>query len=205
MLHSLKYAFITTVKNKNTFVWTFIFPIALSTFMFLSFGNVYKDELVMSSISVAVEEGDEETEKSVQSFLEGAKQSNGDPYFEVQLLSKERAKEALENGEISAIVTTDKLIPGVVVNGNDFKEEIVITAMNEYLKYQKTVAGFAADIAKNGFVDENGNRVSPEDLTPEKMAEVSAAIIAQMAEIETDETFFEEESLAKGPQNVYNN
>jgi len=205
MLHSLKYAFITAVKNKNTFIWTFIFPIALSTFMFLSFGNVYKDELVMSSISVAVEEGDEETEKSVQSFLEGAKQSNGDPYFEVQLLSKERAKEALENGEISAIVTTDKLIPGVVVNGNDFKEEIVITAMNEYLKYQKTVAGFAADIAKNGFVDENGNRVSPEDLTPEKMAEVSAAIIAQMAEIETDETFFEEESLAKGPQNVYNN
>ena len=205
MLHSLKYAFITTVKNKNTFIWTFVFPIALSTFMFLSFGNVYKDELVMSSISVAVEEGDEETEKSVQSFLEGAKQSNGDPYFEVQLLSKERAKEALENGEISAIVTTDKLIPGVVVNGSDFKEEIVITAMNEYLKYQKTVAGFAADIAKNGFVDENGNRISPEDLTPEKMAEVSAAIIAKMAEFETDEVFFNETSLAKGPQNIYNN
>lgn len=205
MLHSLKYAFITTVKNKNTFVWTFIFPIALSTFMFLSFGNVYKDELVMNSIPVAVEEGLEETQSSVQNFLEGAKQSNGDPYFVVSVLSKEAAKEALENGDVSAIVTTEGLTPTVVVNGNDFKEEIVITAMNEYLKYQKTVVGFAADIAKNGFVDENGNRISPEDLTPEKMAEVSAAIIAKMAEFETDEVFFNETSLAKGPQNIYNN
>ena len=205
MLHSLKYAFITTVKNKTTFVWTFIFPIALSTFMFLAFGNIYKDELVMSSISVAVEEGDEETEKSVQSFLEGAKQSNGDPYFEVQLLSKERAKEALENGEISAIVTTDKLIPGVVVNGNDFKEEIVITAMNEYLKYQQTVAGIISDYTKNELVDENGVSIAPEDLTPEKMSEASAAIVAGMEELETDEQFFNETSLAKGPQNVYNN
>ena len=205
MLHSLKYAFITTVKNKNTFVWTFIFPIALSTFMFLSFGNVYKDELVMNSIPVAVEEGFEETQISVQNFLEGAKQSNGDPYFVVSVLSKEAAKEALENGDVSAIVTTEGLTPTVVVNGNDFKEEIVITAMNEYLKYQKTVVGFAADIAKNGFVDENGNRISPEDLTPEKMAEVSAAIIAKMAEFETDEVFFNETSLAKGPQNIYNN
>ena len=205
MLHSLKYAFITTVKNKNTFVWTFIFPIALSTFMFLSFGNVYKDELVMNSIPVAVEEGFEETKIPVQNFLEGAKQSNGDPYFVVSVLSKEAAKEALENGDVSAIVTTEGLTPTVVVNGNDFKEEIVITAMNEYLKYQKTVAGFAADIAKNGFVDENGERIAPEDLTPEKMAEVSAAIIAKMAEFETDEVFFNETSLAKGPQNIYNN
>ena len=205
MLHSLKYAFITTVKNKNTFVWTFIFPIALSTFMFLSFGNVYKDELVMSSIPVAVEEGFEETQISVQNFLEGAKQSNGDPYFVVSVLSKEAAKEALENGDVSAIVTTEGLTPTVVVNGNDFKEEIVITAMNEYLKYQKTVVGFAADIAKNGFVDENGNRISPEDLTPEKLAEAEAAILAKIAEAETDEQFFNETSLAKGPQNIYNN
>ncbi len=205
MLHSLKYAFITTVKNKNTFVWTFIFPIALSTFMFLSFGNVYKDELVMSSIPVAVEEGFEETQISVQNFLEGAKQSNGDPYFVVSVLSKEAAKEALENGDVSAIVTTEGLTPTVVVNGNDFKEEIVITAMNEYLKYQKTVVGFAADIAKNGFVDENGNRISSEDLTPEKLAEAEAAILAKIAEAETDEQFFNETSLAKGPQNIYNN
>ena len=205
MLHSLKYAFITTVKNKNTFVWTFIFPIALSTFMFLSFGNVYKDELVMNSIPVAVEEGVEETKISVQNFLEGAKQSNGDPYFVVSVLSKEAAKEALENGDVSAIVNTEGLTPTVVVNGNDFKEEIVITAMNEYLKYQKTVVGFAADIAKTGFVDENGNRISPEDLTPEKLAEAEAAILAKIAEAETDEQFFNETSLAKGPQNIYNN
>lgn len=205
MLHSLKYAFITTVKNKNTFVWTFIFPIALSTFMFLSFGNVYKDELVMNSIPVAVEEGVEETQISVQNFLEGAKQKNGDPYFVVSVLSKEAAKEALENGDVSAIVTTEGLTPTVVVNGNDFKEEIVITAMNEYLKYQQTVVGILSDYIKNGFVGENGERIAPGGLTPEQTAEASAAILAKIEEFKTDETFFEETSLAKGPQNIYNN
>lgn len=205
MLHSLKYAFITTVKNKNTFVWTFIFPIALSTFMFLSFGNVYKDELVMNSIPVAVEEGFEETQISVQNFLEGAKQNNGDPYFVVSVLSKEAAKEALENGDVSAIVTTEGLIPTVVVNGNDFKEEIVITAMNEYLKHQQTVIGIMSDYVKNGFVDENGESIALGKLTPEQTEEASAAILAKLEELETDETFFNETSLAKGPQNVYNN
>ena len=205
MLHSLKYAFITTVKNKNTFVWTFIFPIALSTFMFLSFGNVYKDELVMSSIPVAVEEGFEETQISVQNFLEGAKQSNGDPYFVVSVLSKEAAKEALENGDVSAIVTTEGLTPTVVVNGNDFKEEIVITAMNEYLKYKKTIDDITADIIKNGIAVESGAGVAPEEMTPEKLAEAEAAILAKIAEAETDEQFFNETSLAKGPQNIYNN
>lgn len=205
MLHSLKYAFITTVKNKNTFVWTFIFPIALSTFMFLSFGNVYKDELVMNSIPVAVEEGFEETQISVQNFLEGAKQNNGDPYFVVSVLSKEAAKEALENGDVSAIVTTESLTPTVVVNGNDFKEEIVITAMNEYLKYIKTIDDITADIIKNGIAVESGAGVAPEEMTPEKLAEAEAAILAKIAEAETDEQFFNETSLAKGPQNVYNN
>ena len=205
MLHSLKYAFITTVKNKNTFVWTFIFPIALSTFMFLSFGNVYKDELVMNSIPVAVEEGVEETQISVQNFLEGAKQNNGDPYFVVSVLSKEAAKEALENGDVSAIVTTEGLTPTVVVNGNDFKEEIVITAMNEYLKHQQTVIGIMSDYVKNGFVDENGESIALGKLTPEQTEEASAAILAKLEELETDETFFNETSLAKGPQNVYNN
>lgn len=205
MLHSLKYAFITTVKNKNTFVWTFIFPIALSTFMFLSFGNVYKDELVMNSIPVAVEEGFEETQISVQNFLEGAKQNNGDPYFVVSVLSKEAAKEALENGDVSAIVTTEGLTPTVVVNGNDFKEEIVITAMNEYLKHQQTVIGIMSDYVKNGFVDENGESIALGKLTPEQTEEASAAILAKLEELETDEQFFNETSLAKGPQNVYNN
>ena len=205
MLHSLKYAFITTVKNKNTFVWTFIFPIALSTFMFLSFGNVYKDELVMNSIPVAVEEGFEETQISVQNFLEGAKQSNGDPYFVVSVLSKEAAKEALNNGDVSAIVTTEGLTPTVVVNGNDFKEEIVITAMNEYLKHQQTVIGIMSDYVKNGFVDENGESIALGKLTPEQTEEASAAILAKLEELETDETFFNETSLAKGPQNIYNN
>ncbi|MBR6294068.1 MAG: ABC transporter permease [Lachnospiraceae bacterium] len=205
MLHSLKYAFITTVKNKNTFVWTFIFPIALSTFMFLSFGNVYKDELVMNSIPVAVEEGFEETQISVQNFLEGAKQNNGDPYFVVSVLSKEAAKEALENGDVSAIVTTEGLTPTVVVNGNDFKEEIVITAMNEYLKHQQTVIGIMSDYVKNGFVDENGEIIALGKLTPEQTEEASAAILAKLEELETDEQFFNETSLAKGPQNVYNN
>ena len=205
MLHSLKYAFITTVKNKNTFVWTFIFPIALSTFMFLSFGNVYKDELVMNSIPVAVEEGFEETQISVQNFLEGAKQNNGDPYFVVSVLSKEAAEEALENGDVSAIVTTEGLTPTVVVNGNDFKEEIVITAMNEYLKHQQTVIGIMSDYVKNGFVDENGESIALGKLTPEQTEEASAAILAKLEELETDETFFNETSLAKGPQNVYNN
>ena len=205
MLHSLKYAFITTVKNKNTFVWTFIFPIALSTFMFLSFGNVYKDELVMNSIPVAVEEGFEETQISVQNFLEGAKQSNGDPYFVVSVLSKEAAKEALNNGDVSAIVTTEGLTPTVVVNGNDFKEEIVITAMNEYLKHQQTVIGIMSDYVKNGFVDENGESIALGKLTPEQTEEASAAILAKLEELETDEQFFNETSLAKGPQNIYNN
>ena len=75
-----------------------------------------------------------------------------------------------------------------------------------YYEYKKTIDDITADIIKNGIAVESGAGVAPEEMTPEKLAEAeAAAILAKIAEAETNEQFFNETSLAKGPQNIYNN
>ena len=182
MLHIIKYAIKTTVKNRNTFIWTFIFPIALATFMYLAFGNIYNEEFVMKSIPVAVEEG--EMQEVLSGFLGGLTQDNGDPYFEVRVLDKEGAGKALENDEVSAIITSGSE-PSVIVGGEDFKQEIVVSVINSFVRNMRKAGAIRLMTVSEG----------TDEMQVVLMDETAAE----------PEVFFVEKSLSKGPQNIYNN
>jgi len=208
MLHSLHYAFKTTIKNKATLIWTFIFPIVLATFMYISFGNIYNDELVMSIIPVAVEEG-ELADHAVR-FFEAVKQKNGDPYFELEKMTPEDASKALENKEVAAIVKFKEdgegyMMPVVVVGGEDFKHEIVVTVANAYNRWWTDNNNSVKQILK---YSQNEDDEAAMIAMFQKQKQAEKLIKDIYGDNNTDEvklTSYEEINLAKGPQNIYNN
>ena len=59
MLHQFKYAFTSILREKEVLFWNLLFPIALVTFMFLAFGNLYEKDLQFHPVKVAVIEEEE--------------------------------------------------------------------------------------------------------------------------------------------------
>ncbi len=53
-LHTFKYTLKTIIRSKEALFWSFLFPIALSTFMFMAFGKVYETEELFEAVPVTV-------------------------------------------------------------------------------------------------------------------------------------------------------
>ena len=72
--HNFKYAMRTTLKNKTTLIWTLLFPIALTTFMYMAFGNLFEEELLdVIPVAVVIEEENEAFETTLEELSEDGK------------------------------------------------------------------------------------------------------------------------------------
>ena len=131
--HCFKYAFKSVIRNKHLLIWTIIFPIALGTFMYMAFGNLYEADMKFHTINVDVVKVSEN--KEFENVLDNLTKANGDEdaLLKVTYESKETALEHLTEGTAEAVIYEDKEI-SLAVAKSDIKQEIVRSIVEQYNK-----------------------------------------------------------------------
>lgn len=133
--HNLKYALKTTMKNKITLLWSFIFPIALGTFMYMAFGNLFQDEL-FDPVPVAVV-----TETENEAFMEVLNTLNSegeDRVIDATYADKEEAQKLLNKEEVKVIIYVGET-PRMEVLGDSYDATVIKIVLEEYEKVNKVV------------------------------------------------------------------
>ncbi len=175
-IHNLKYAIMTMLKNKTAWMWTLIFPLALGTFMYMSFGSLFEKDEMFNVIPVAVVE--KEDNEAFSTMLDELSKEGDDQMLEAKDMSEEDAKAALEKDEVKGIIYVAEDIK-LTVAESTYDTTILKMILDEYKKREAMIT----DIAKT-------NPAALKD------------VIENMTE---ETTFFTEMSTSDGNQDVYVN
>lgn len=138
--HNLKYAMKTMIKNKSTIIWTMIFPIALATFMYMAFGNLFEKDEVFSSIPVAVVS--EKTNEGFEAVIEELSKEGDNQLLNAEYMTDEEAKRAIEEGKVTGIIYVGEDIR-LVVNESTYKNTVLKTIIAQYKKSEKVITEIA--------------------------------------------------------------
>ncbi len=144
--HNLKYAFITMLKNKTALIWTLLFPIALGTFMYMAFGNVFEDQALFSEVPVAVVK-DKENE-AFETMLSELSKEGDDQLLVVEYMTEKEANKALNDEEVTAIIHMGDELK-LTVGSNSYEATVVESVMNEYKKQEKVMTDIATNHPEN--------------------------------------------------------
>ena len=137
--HNFKYAMRTTLKNKTTLIWTLLFPIALTTFMYMAFGNLFEEKLLdIIPVAVVIEEEN----KAFETTLEELSEDGDDKILEVNFTEEEEALEQLKQEEVEAISYVAEDIR-LKVLGNSYEATVVKTIVEEFDKINEVVKDIA--------------------------------------------------------------
>lgn len=178
-IHNMKYTIRSLVKSKVSLFWAFIFPLALATFMYLSFGNILSVDEAFSPIEVAVvsgESGTAEETAGITSLLDAL--SEGDePILHVTSYSEDEAKQALKDERADGIIYTSDV--SLVVRNSSINASILESILTQYRQNEAVIS----DIAKTH---------------PEKLPELVASAMNRPS-------FYVEKASTDGNQNPYTN
>lgn len=136
--HNFKYAFKTLFRDKMLIFWTFAFPIILGTFFNMAFSNIENSEK-LDIISIAIVEK-EENEVMKQAFDTLSDEENEDRLFQTQYVTEEKAKELLENDEITGYLIITKEEPKVVIKSNGINETVLKYVTEEIMQNTKIIS-----------------------------------------------------------------
>lgn len=161
--HIFKYAFLNNIRQKQLIFWMMCFPIILSTFFNMAFGNLYEKSEIFSEIPVAVVMTQED-----QTFRETMDSvSNGDsPFFKVQYTDMDKAKELLEDEDVAGIICVDDEI-SLDVAGSGMEQSIIKSFLERYSAVKTIVSDTAAN-------------------NPEKLPDVIKTLSSEVNCIETE-------------------
>ncbi len=176
--HNYCYSIKSIFRNKSAVIWTLIFPIALATFMYMAFGNLFDTDELMTVIPVAVVEKEEN--KGLEALLEALSEEGEDQIFSVQKLSEEEALKALYNGDVNGIIYKGEEI-SLTVGENGYMSTIIKTIIEQYTQSEAIVKDIISSTASE--------------------EEKSAAIKALL----DNKTYFTEGKTSNGYQNIYYN
>lgn len=175
-IHNLKYAMKTMLKNKTALIWTLLFPIALGTFMYMSFGSMFEKDTKYQVMSVAVVK---ECENEVfETLLEELSEEGEAQMLEVSYLSAEEAMTALLEEQVTGIIHMDEEI-SLMVKNNSYQNTVLKAILDEYKKQEKVLT----DIAMNH---------------PDALAGV-------MDNLQSEKTYYVEKNTSNGNQDMYTN
>ena len=137
--HNFKYAMHTTLKNKTTLIWTLLFPVALTTFMYMAFGNLFEEKLLdVIPVAVVIEEENEAFETTLEELSEDGENK----MLEVTYTEEEDALEQLKQEEVQAIIYVAENIR-LKVLGNSYEATVVKTIVEEFDKINEVVKDIA--------------------------------------------------------------
>ena len=147
-IHNFKYAFKTLFRNKMLIFWTFAFPIILGTFFNLAFSNIENSEK-LDIINIAIIDNEDlkldENKGIKEAFEQLSDEQNEDRLFYTQYVSEEKAKELLENDEISGYLIIEENKPKTVIKTNGINETILKYVTEQIMQTTKIVEDLATE------------------------------------------------------------
>ncbi|MCH5253101.1 MAG: ABC transporter permease [Lachnospiraceae bacterium] len=136
--HVFKYALKCLIKTRETVFWTLVFPFALSTFMFLAFGNLYETTEKFHAVSVAVVQ-----QKENPIFEPVLKEVSGEgALLAVTETSEQQADKLLEEDEVKGIITVGDTVT-LKVKESGMEQTVLHVFLNQFLQFKKTISDVA--------------------------------------------------------------
>lgn len=151
-IHNFKYTLKTLFGNKMLIFWTFAFPIIMATFFNLAFSNIENSEK-LSIIDIAIVESKETKNNEIlkQSFEALSDEENEDRLFSLKYVEETKAKELLENDEITGYLNLEEDKPKIVIKSNGINATILKYVAEEITGTSKIVE----DLANKKIVEES--------------------------------------------------
>ena len=141
LFHNIKYTFLSMIRTKEVIFWSLVFPLVLTTFMYLAFGKINEVTENLETIDVAVVE-------SVQNEMFDkilVEVSNGEsPLLNPMKMNSQDAVSALDGEEVDGIIHVDDTI-SLSVRENGLNATILSSFVDRYLQNEATLT----QIAKN--------------------------------------------------------
>lgn len=152
-LHNLKYTLKTLFRNKMLIFWTFAFPLILGLFFNMAFSDLENSES-FHVIDIAIVDNpvyqDQTLFKEVMDQLSDP--DNENQMFSISMVSEKKAKNMLEDKEISAYIEWEKE-PSVYIASNGMNETIVQTTVDEILQSTQIVTDLIETKATKTFTE----------------------------------------------------
>lgn len=132
------YSFLTKIKNVTMLFWPLVFPLVLTTAMYLSIGQI--EEADFETVRAAVVSPAEEKEKPFRLFLDSMEQDSD--LLATEEMSEQDAEDALEEGSISGIFYAGAE-PSLTVGGSGFPQTILQMVLESYTEGKETLEDVA--------------------------------------------------------------
>lgn len=156
-IHNFKYALKTLFRNKMLIFWTFAFPIILGTFFNMAFSNIENSEkLEIINIAIVNNKEFEENEIFNKTFKTLSDETNEDRLFNTQYVTEEKAKELLENDEISGYLILEEK-PKIIVTTSGINETILKSVTEEIIQTSDILNNVAENEIKKELTTGNYN------------------------------------------------
>lgn len=175
-LRGFKYALLTLLRSREVIFWTLVFPFALSTFMYMAFGNLYETTEKFESIPVAVVR--EKENAMLQPMLDAVSEKGENQLLQITYKEREEAEELLDREEIKGVITLQDSL-SLRVKENGMSQTILQMIVKQMLQYKTLFA----DVGRNH---------------PEKIQEVVKSINQEV------DCFREENDLTGNQDNTVN-
>lgn len=178
--HNFKNCMKVTLKAKVSIFWTLLFPIALATFMYVSFGNIMDNEEMFKNIDVAVVSSGEE-ENGLMVVIDALSEGD-DKLLNVKEMSEAEAKQALKDEKVAGIIFVDDV--RLMVNESSANASILESILSSYKQNEYTIKDIMGNL---------------------ETAPNEADIMAMMSDVMADTSYYTEKSTSDSNQNIYNN
>ncbi len=157
-MHNLKYSIKTLFRNKMLIFWTFAFPIILGTFFNMAFSNIENSEkLEIIDIAIVNNEEFKNNEIFKETFKSLSDEKNEDRLFNTQYVTEQKAKELLENDEISGYLILENEVPKIIVTTSGINETILKNVTEEIIQISEIVKSLAESEIKKEIMAGNYN------------------------------------------------
>lgn len=157
-IHNLKYSIKTLFRNKMLIFWTFTFPIILGTFFNMAFSNIENSEkLEIIDIAIVNNEEFKNNEIFKETFKSLSDEKNEDRLFNTQYVTEQKAKELLENDEISGYLILENEVPKIIVTTSGINETILKNVTEEIIQTSEIVKSLAENEIKKEIMAGNYN------------------------------------------------
>ncbi|MCI8308571.1 MAG: ABC transporter permease [Lachnospiraceae bacterium] len=132
--HNLKYNFLYSLRARVPLFWTLVFPIALSTFMFMAFGKINETTEQFKAVPVGIV-----TVNDNAIFHQVLDEVSGEDGLLIpKEMTEDNALEALDDGDIDGIIYVDDKI-SLSINENGIEQTILSSFVDRYIQTQSTV------------------------------------------------------------------
>lgn len=149
--HNFKYSLKVLFKNKALIFWTFAFPIILGIFFNMAFSNIENSEK-LKVIDIAIIDNQEFKENEIfnQVFQNLSDEKNENRMFNTKYVSLEKAKEMLENEEITGYILLENKEAKITVSQSGINETILRYVVDEIQSNSEIIQNLASrEIEKN--------------------------------------------------------